>query len=92
MNTGRAPRSTCQVHPNGHLARVPRDAMRAADADRERVRTWLAVSLVNVAIWAIVCLGTMSWIYPWWVWVAGPWGGMLLAGAIAGHRRTPRAI
>lgn len=55
--------------------------------DRGAVRAWLSVSVVNVAIWAIVCLATMSWIYPWWVWVAGPWGAVLLAGAIAAHPR-----
>lgn len=57
---------------------------------RGAVRAWLSVSLVNVAIWAIVCLATMSWIYPWWIWVAGPWGAVLLAGAVAGHQRDPR--
>lgn len=54
------------------------------------VRVWLSVSLVNVAIWAVLCVATMSWIYPWWVWVAGPWGAVLLAGAVAGHQRDPR--
>jgi hypothetical protein len=33
----------------------------------------------------------MGWVYPWWVWVAGPWGAVLLArwvtGRVEGVRR-----
>ncbi|MGH3910131.1 MAG: DUF1707 SHOCT-like domain-containing protein [Pseudonocardiaceae bacterium] len=42
------------------------------------VGAWLSASVINLVIWAIVCLTTMSWIYPWWLWVAGPWGAVLL--------------
>src|SRR5579883_697189 len=45
---------------------------------RWAVAVWAGASAVNLAIWAIVSLTTLSWIYPWWVWVAGPWGAMLL--------------
>lgn len=41
------------------------------------VGAWLSASVINLVIWAIVCLTTMSWIYPWWIWVAGPWGAVL---------------
>ncbi|MGH3914531.1 MAG: hypothetical protein ACRDTC_14170 [Pseudonocardiaceae bacterium] len=43
---------------------------------------WLSVSLINLLIWAIVSLATLNLIYPWWIWVAGPWGAVLLAGWI----------
>jgi Domain of unknown function (DUF1707) len=40
---------------------------------------WFFASFVNLVIWAIVCIASWDWIYPWWVWVAGPWGAVLLA-------------
>ncbi len=39
--------------------------------------------MLNLGIWAIICLATTSWVYPWWVWVAGPWGALLLAHRVA---------
>ncbi|HEU0090235.1 MAG TPA: DUF1707 domain-containing protein [Pseudonocardiaceae bacterium] len=47
------------------------------------VTAWLSASLINLVIWAIVSLSTLSWIYPWWIWVAGPWGAVLLARWVA---------
>lgn len=46
---------------------------------------WLAVSLVNLGIWAIVSLTAGEWIYPWWVWIAGPWGVMLVVRRVSGR-------
>jgi Domain of unknown function (DUF1707) len=46
---------------------------------RVTVTAWAGASLINLVIWAVVCLSTVSWIYPWWIWVAGPWGAVLLA-------------
>lgn len=43
------------------------------------VSTWLLASLVNFVIWAIVSITTMHMAYPWWIWVAGPWGAVLVA-------------
>lgn len=40
---------------------------------------WLVSSLVNVAIWALVCVTTFSWHYPWWLWVAVPQGAVIVA-------------
>ena len=40
---------------------------------------WISVVLVNVVIWALVCVTTGSLIYPWPLWVAGPYGAILLA-------------
>ncbi len=42
---------------------------------------WVTVTLICVVIWALTGAG-----YPWPVWVAGPWGAVLLArtiGAVA---------
>lgn len=48
---------------------------------------WFFASFVNLMIWAIVCIATASWVYPWWVWVAGPWGAVLFAGWLTGFGR-----
>jgi hypothetical protein len=48
--------------------------------------TWAAVSTLNFFIWLIVVVGTANWVYPWWVWVAGPWGAVLLTTTLFGPR------
>lgn len=58
---------------------------RTRGAGRAPVAAWLSVSLINLVIWAMVSLSTLSWVYPWWIWVAGPWGAVLLAGWITGR-------
>ncbi len=59
-------------------------------AGRAAVAAWAGASVLNLLIWAIVSLATLSWIYPWWIWVAGPWGAVLLAGWIGERARVPR--
>src|SRR5215475_4016954 len=59
--------------PRGKLAR---------QALRAHFRTWLAVVLINGVIWAVVCIGSRDWVYFWPIWVAGPWGAVLLAQAL----------
>lgn len=56
---------------------------------RGAVRVWAFVSMLNLGIWAIVCLATTSWMYPWWIWVVGPWGAVLLAHRVAEGWRDP---
>jgi hypothetical protein len=46
--------------------------------------TWLSAVLVNVAIWAAVSIGSDHAVYFWPIWVAGPWGALLLAKTISG--------
>lgn len=43
------------------------------------VRAWAAVSMVNFVIWVLVCVTAFELVYPWWIWVAGPWGALVLA-------------
>lgn len=47
------------------------------------VACWAAAGSVNLLIWAVVSVAATSWVYPWWIWVAGPWGVVLLAGRVA---------
>jgi hypothetical protein len=52
---------------------------------------WLAVVALNVVIWATVCVSGVQLVYPWPLWVAGPWGAILLAisaSVLAGRRAT----
>jgi hypothetical protein len=56
---------------------------------RGAVAAWAVVSAVNVLIWMAVVLGSGSLVYPWWIWVVGPWGLMLALGAVGGGRGTP---
>ena len=58
---------------------------------RTAVAAWAGASVVNLLIWAVVSLTTMSWVYPWWVWVAGPWGAVLLAGWMGERARALRS-
>lgn len=39
---------------------------------------WVAAVTINVVIWALVSLSIGEWIYFWPMWVAGPWGAVLL--------------
>jgi len=52
---------------------------------RAAVAAWLFTSSLNLAIWAVVSIAATSWVYPWWIWVAGPWGAVLLTGWVAGR-------
>lgn len=48
--------------------------------------SWATVSAICFTIWAIVAL-TGGGLYPWWLWVAGPWGAVLAVGTVLGPRR-----
>jgi hypothetical protein len=51
-------------------------------------RIWMAWAIavsVNVVVWVLVCLSTADFIYPWPVWIAGPWGAVLLVTTIMGR-------
>lgn len=46
--------------------------------------SWATIVLVNVVIWGIVSISGGELVYPWWVWIAGPWGAVLLANTLFG--------
>ena len=50
------------------------------------IRAWAAASAINLVIWAVISIATLSLVYPWWIWVAGPWGVMLLARRVSERR------
>jgi DUF1707 SHOCT-like domain len=51
---------------------------------------WLAAVSINVVVWALVSGTTGHLIYPWPLWVAGPWGAVLFAvSSAAAIRHAP---
>jgi hypothetical protein len=40
---------------------------------------WLTAVSINVVVWALVCGTTAHLVYPWPLWVAGPYGAALFA-------------
>ncbi len=53
--------------------------------------SWLTASLVCWTIWLIVLLsgGAGQNLYPWPIWVSGPWGAVILAGWLTGRDGGP---
>jgi Domain of unknown function (DUF1707) len=47
--------------------------------------TYATVNLICFTIWLIVA-ATGGAAYPWFLWVAGPWGAVLLAGQVLGPK------
>ena len=64
-------------------------ARRESDAGGLRAAwgVWATAVLVNVAIWAVVSLGVQGLVYFWPIWVAGPWGAVLVARTLFGRGR-----
>jgi uncharacterized protein DUF1707 len=48
---------------------------------------YASVNLICFTIWLITSITSAELIYPWWIWVAGPWGAVLLAGALFGPKK-----
>jgi hypothetical protein len=48
---------------------------------------WATAVFVNVAIWGAVSLSAGDGVYFWPIWVAGPWGALLLAQTLFGAER-----
>jgi Domain of unknown function (DUF1707) len=57
--------------------------------DRAAVQMWATASVVNIAIWGILAVSVGIWVYPWWIWVAGPWGVVLLMQWITSRGERP---
>lgn len=49
--------------------------------------TWAVVSSINLIIWLAVSVVASEPVYPWWIWVAGPWGATMLLAQLASDRR-----
>jgi anti-sigma-K factor RskA len=45
---------------------------------RAAAATWAGVSVTVIAVWVVIGIASGSVGFPWWIWVAGPWGLGLL--------------
>ena len=52
--------------------------------------SWLTTALIVIGIWAATSIASTDWIYPWPIWVIGPWGAVLLAQSVTGNRDRGR--
>lgn len=83
------------VRPHAPVLPVaePSPAVRDDDDDRTPLAwrvvgsAWFAATFLNLVIWGIVSLAGGDWVYPWWIWVGGPWGAVLLVGWLSGLGR-----
>ena len=80
--TGGVPARVAAPSPPAKADGQTVDRSKANRGLRAAATAWLAVSLINVVIWGIVSITAAEFVYPWWIWVAGPWGAILLAGWI----------
>jgi hypothetical protein len=51
-------------------------------ARRVQFAALVLAGVVNLVIWLAVSIGTASIVYPWWIWVVGPWGLALAAESV----------
>ncbi|MFI0405289.1 DUF1707 domain-containing protein [Actinomadura sp. 3N508] len=49
---------------------------------------WAVVGGINFAIWLVMVVLGAGEVYPWWIWVAGPWGALLLLRTVIGRDRN----
>ncbi|MEV0389649.1 DUF1707 domain-containing protein [Nonomuraea sp. NPDC050643] len=84
--------------PDVDLRHLPVKASSAAPAQRgmhtgmrAAWSAWAVASGINWVIWLIVSLTSGDLIYPWPLWVMGPWGVILLASTIFGNDHNKRS-
>jgi Domain of unknown function (DUF1707) len=49
--------------------------------------TWAAAVGINVVIWLLVSISNTDLVYFWPMWVAGPWGAVLVVATVGGLSR-----
>lgn len=64
-------------------APAPSPAKAATIALTASWSAWAVAVAINVVIWALVSLGAEETVYFWPMWVAGPWGAVLVVTSIA---------
>jgi hypothetical protein len=65
-----------------HAAEPP--ARRRDPGTGQAWRAWAGVNIMCFIIWGVTSIGAGQAIYPWFLWVAGPWAGALLLGMLSG--------
>jgi hypothetical protein len=74
--------------PVASYPRLPRSAHHPHPPQRRRVPvgSWLSVSVFCWTIWLVSVIANGHSMYPWPIWVSGPWGAVLLSQWV-GRRR-----
>ena len=49
-------------------------------------RNWVVTAAIVIGIWIVTSVNAGEALYPWPVWVIGPWGVVLLSQTFAGRR------
>lgn len=63
--------------------RVDRPVQRSGDKSLRLLwQIWATVVAINVVVWVLVSLSSGGFSYPWPIWVAGPWGAVLLVSTV----------
>ncbi len=65
-------------------ARRPSAALSRPSAWAVNWASYASINLVCIVVWLVTSVASGAW-YPWWLWVAGPWGAVLLAGRLFGN-------
>jgi hypothetical protein len=68
-----------QAYPVVQYPAYQPEPQRSAKVSRLFFRAWVAATMINFVIWGLVSVTNLEWVYPWWIWVAGPWGALILA-------------
>ncbi|MFG1941715.1 DUF1707 domain-containing protein [Nonomuraea sp. NPDC048826] len=74
-------------------AKIPEQQVALRGAHAGMVAAWSAWALassINWVIWFIVSVTSGDFVYPWPLWVMGPWGVILLVSTIAGAGRREK--
>jgi hypothetical protein len=61
------------------VSRVAGGVIRRPVWIRWQYYVWSSLVALNVVVWLVVSIGVGTMIYPWPLWVAGPWGMVILA-------------
>jgi Domain of unknown function (DUF1707) len=81
-----AARSKATPYP-GAPAQHERSPCRRRSGQEKALRAvwsaWAVAVSVNLVIWVLVCLSAGELVYFWPMWVAGPWGAVLIAATIS---------
>lgn len=64
--------------------RTPGELQSANRSLRAGWAAWGTVNLITLTIWLVSCVATGGLVTPWFLWVAGPWGAVLLARTLFG--------
>jgi hypothetical protein len=51
--------------------------------------SWATTAAIVISIWLVTSMAS-GWIYPWPIWVIGPWGVVLLVQSLTGSRDAGR--